>query len=634
MLKLISSKGLNLGDQISFKATLRLPMENTNPKLFNYKLNLYSNKIYVTSTIKDKDILAIKANSSFKYEIRRSFRNKLIDTFEGNLKDENASLVLSMLLGDYSYMEEEDLLNFRDLGLAHILAVSGLHIGIISSFLIYFLSFIGIKRKYTSIVTLSLIWTYGYLIGFPPSLLRANIMLTIFLWAFSYAEYYDLNKSLFIAFIISFLINPMIIFSLSFQLSFLATFSIINFTLKIRDYLYPLGNKVSSLFSGVLAVHLGLFPLQIYYFNKISLLAILVNVIMTPILSLSLVIASIMIGFSFLLPIVNTLILGKILDIILSSQFFLLRLFHEFDFTLIKLHSPDLYEFIYYYIGLLILFKFLDLKDFDLKFKKTILYFLIFVFIINSFLIFTDKSMEIHFVDVGQGDCIFIRSREGNYLIDTGGNILDGFDIGKNITLPYLEKLGVKTLDGVFISHFHEDHAKSLSLLMDNIKIKPIFISYENYESQIKAGDRLVLNKYTSIDVLSPKKEDIKKLSNENNLSLVLKLKYFDTSILLTGDMEKEVEYELINKLGRIDIIKVPHHGSNTSSSEDLLQVLQPRYGIIQVGRNNFHGHPNKEVIARYGMVNTKIYRTDNNGMIKIKLDRNKLSIIPFIKEG
>ncbi len=648
VLKIIGNTKLEIGDEIRFSAMLKIPIENTNPKLFNYRLSLLSDKIYTSTTIKDYSIKSVEnTHKPLKYQLKSKFREHVENIFDSNLNPANSSLMKSIVLGEYSYLEEENILKYRELGLAHILAVSGLHIGIIGGFLIYILSHLGVKRKTNVLISLSIIWFYGFLIGFPPSLLRANIMFTILFYAQILAEPYDSINSLFFAMFILLIFNPMWVFNLGFQLSFLATFSIIYITPKVQELFYPYKNKITYSLSGLFGVQIGLLPVQAYYFNNISIISIFSNLVIAPMLSLALIIGGMMVGISYLIQIFNP-ILGYLLDLILSIQLYLVNALHSMPFGIIKIYSPNVGEMIIYYILMLIIFGVIKVKSFTPPVKKVLIYYLIIIIILSSVTLLKDKSIELHFIDVGQGDCILIRTQKGDYLIDTGGSIMESFDVGESITLPYLQKHGINRLRGVFITHFDDDHSKALPLLTENIKIDNILISYEDNDNEVfkiikgkgiaikilKERDTIYLDDNTLIQVLSPNRDMLNVGLGSNDLSLVFLLYYYNNEILFTGDMERDVELGLVDKFSsNIDIIKVPHHGSNTSSTEELLNVLKPQIGIISVGRNNFYGHPKKEVLDRYSELNTQLYRTDTMGMIKIELNKEDMKITPFIKE-
>lgn len=264
-----------------------------------------------------------------------------------------------------------------------------------------------------------------------------------------------------------------------------------------------------------------------------------------------------------------------------------------------------------------------------------------------------DNSLTIEFIDVGQGDSILIRGKEGNYLIDTGGDIFGQFHVGENILLPYLEKQGIFKLKGVFISHFDMDHCGSLPYLMDNIDIENLYIGYVDEGNELyrlikdkatekripiyilKKGEFLKLASNTHALVVGPDKGllDVPKREG-NDLSLVLLIKHLDKKILFTGDIEREGERNVVESLKTtVDLLKVPHHGSNTSSSVEFLEKLKPKAAVISVGRNNMFGHPHGEVIKRYEENNINLYRTDKLGLIRAHLDREDFVINGFLKE-
>ncbi len=647
--KIYGDTRLGLGDQIEFTGKFDLPLTNTNPMLFNYRLNLLADQVYTTIYIKDSNIIRVKENTSIFYQMKRNFSQRVESLFSTYLIKPHSDLISAIILGDYSYIEEDNIAVYRELGLSHILAVSGLHIGIISAFILFVLSNLGIKRLVTSLLTLGTIWFYGFLIGFPPSILRANIMITILMLGFLLRRVNDSLNALFITLFIILIFNPLLIFSLSLHLSFIATFSLIYLTPHIRDKLFFMKDSYSSNLATILAVQLGILPLQAYYFNRIYILALVTNIMLAPILSLALIISVVMVFFSYSINFINTFI-GGVLDGLLYINSVFMDLIYKLRFLTIKIHSPTIYEFILYYAFILLLIKVPEMKKLPIYVKKLGLIFLLICLLINSLYINRyDSPLEIHFIDVGQGDAAYIRFKNRNYLIDTGGSKFGTFDISKNITLAYLEKLGVKSLDGLFISHFHEDHAQGLALILDNLRVENVFISYEDKENilyqellkrrvnpiLLRKGQKVKLDNDLDLYALSPLSPDYTSGTNENNMSLVFNLTFKGKNILFTGDVEGEVEaYLSKSPLEEIDLIKIPHHGSGTSSIEEFILKIRPHIGIISVGRNNSYGHPNREVLSRYEGIGTRIYRTDHQGLIKARINEKDIKVESYMYEN
>lgn len=653
ILKVIGEKELKYGEEISFTGVLKEPLTNTNPKLFNYKLNLLTESIYTTATIKDYSITKVeKINLNPLFNLKIKFIERIEETFDYYLSENNSSLMKSIVLGNYSYLDQESITKYRDLGLAHILAVSGLHIGIISGILMIIFSYLGINRKVNIILTTTIIWFYAYIIGNPPSVLRANIMFSLLLISQVWNEPYDSINTLFFALFILIIINPFLVFSVGFQLSFIATFFIIYLTPKLKMKFYSYDSNLIQSLVGILSAQIGLLPVQAYYFNKIPIIGIVANIILVPIFSICLILSIFLIPLSF----INgpfTKAIGILVNFLLDIIFYATEIFNYFPYLTLKLPSPSAIGFISYYLMVFIVFRVINIEKLNKGVSKAIIFYLLLVVVVNSFIFTMNQRLDIDFIDVGQGDSILLNTKEGYYLIDTGGNLFGNFDIGKNILCPYLEKMGVLKLKGVFITHFDADHCKSLPYLIDNIKIENIYIGHEMEGNSLyreikkkalskkipisilEKGDKLTLDNNTSISVVGPSRELLQNSScNENDLSLVLLLNHFNRNILFTGDIEKAGEESVINSLNsKVDFLKVPHHGSKTSSKIELLEKIEPKIGFISVGRNNSFGHPHEEVITRYEDNHIEIYRTDKLGLINLSMGKEDYTITPFLKE-
>lgn len=651
LIRIYGDMKVNIGDEIKLNGTVKEPNRNTNPKLFNYKLYLETNNIFAIINTRDYKVRLIsKGNLSYGEKLRIKFKTSVEETFTRYLNDENSQLMTSIMLGDMNYLDDNNQIKYRELGLAHLMAISGLHIGILSTFLIYIFYLMGINRKINLLITITIIWLYGYLIGYPPSVLRALIMFTVLFYSQLINRPYDnINVLCFAAFILL-ICNPLWLFNIGFQLSFMATFFLITFSKLLKNKFYPYNGKIFNSLYTIIAVQIGIIPVIAYYFNSISLVSILANLILIPLLSICVILGFIVYIVSWLSVFLAN-ILGSILNYLLTVENVITDYIFMIPITTIRVKSPDILVITLYYISLFCMFDIIKIKEYFVASKKKYYYSIAIFMLIFSILPVFNNEVKVKFIDVGQGDSILLQSKGENFLVDTGGNLFGNFDVGKNILVPYLVKSGIFTLDGVFITHFHEDHAKSLPYLMDNIKVKHLFIGYEAEKNQIYSdiveaskahhipiyklnkGDILSIDEGISMKALNPSNEIISRyIDNENNLSLVLLLNSYNYKTLLTGDIEEEIEILLAEEGEKIDFLKTPHHGSSTSSSKVFLDAFSPEYAFIMVGNNNF-GHPNKDILDRYEKSGIKVFRTDKSGLITLTITSKGYNIYEFIQE-
>mgnify|MGYP004445330755 FL=1 len=460
-------------------------------------------------------------------------------------------------------------------------------------------------------------------------------------------------------------INPFNIYSSSFLLSFLATIGIILFygyfnkVLKIKENLKILKYLKEQMSLGISA-NITTFPIITTIYNKFSIIFIVSNPISSFLVSI--IIPMI---FIFLICTIISSNLANLMGMLLTLCINLLLNFSKFccklRFFNFKIGSIKNMNIVCYYI--VIFFMYIKIKAIkkDKKIINKILKFIIIVNIIIStvsyLIIRINKGIEVYFIDVGQGDSTLIITKNNkNILIDGGGNESlykntgnnEEDYIGKNILYPYLINRGVKSLDYMIISHFDSDHCGGLFYIMQNMKIKNIIIGKqfeqsENYEKFKKiakstninirvfqSGDRINIDNIF-FETLWPDENSVISENNINNNSLVLKMMYKNFSILFTGDIENMAEQRIISKYKNnalnSTILKVPHHGSKTSSSEMFLKKVNPKYAIIGVGINNKFGHPSQSVIEALNKMNVEIYRTDLMGEIIIKSDGKKVEL-------
>lgn len=427
------------------------------------------------------------------------------------------------------------------------------------------------------------------------------------------------------------------------------------FILKIKNYI--ISSAVTSISANILIL-----PLTIYNFNTISLNFILSNLVASPILGICIILGLFTIIIS-MFSTVLTKIFSVPLNLFLNILIKITELISQIPMGNIITITPYIITITAMYIIIFICYIWVKNKFTIEKIKnilkkryiKILFILLIFITIITSIFEFinTRQELKIYFIDVGQGDSSLICTPSGkNILIDGGGSRdSEKYDVGEKILLPYLLDRRIKKLDYIIISHFDADHCQGLQSVIKNIKVKNVIISKQASQSElfeqimelcqekninvivVKRGGKITIDKYTYFEILHPVDkmlDDGKGGLNAN--AIVAKLHYKTTkngdyTILFTGDIEEAAEKELVKLYGnklKSDILKVAHHGSKTSSTYEFLQEVKPSISLIGVGEDNTFGHPNEGVLQRLESINTKVYRTDLNGEIEIKINKEK----------
>lgn len=602
---LISDININVGNEIKIKANLEKIYNLKNYKVFNNERYLRSKKIFYQIKSNDIEILSNKT----------SIKHKIIDDiskfFDQNLNQKSSSLMKSMIL---SVKSEESLIeDFRSLGLAHILAISGLHINIIINALEKLGKNFRLSRKAYTVLLISILMIYGYIIDFPACLLRALFMYILSIISITTYRIRDKINDLFLSMFLLLIINPFYVYSIGFYLSYSAVFSIYYISPKLEN-LFP---KLSKSLITPFALQIGLFPFTIYFFNSVNVISILSNILIIPIASLSLI-------FGFIFLVLRFRIIVYIIEgTVLLTEKIVLGIKLISDNLEISFSSFDTQEIILYFCILIVL---LNLKMIKYKLRKVKKSLLIFPCIILIVKIFIPQTI-VNFIDVGQGDAALIRSNGIVAMIDVGGNYLNLESSAEKLA-EYLNKNGVSKIHYLFISHDDIDHSGNLEYLKEKIKIESIYANkLDKYKTtKVLATDKIKIG-HSIIEVVL----DGLNAKTSNDSSLVLKLNSFKTNILFTGDVEENEKFIKIDD--RISFLKVSHHGSKFSTTENFLINNNIENAIISVGKNNNYGHPNEETLQRLEDRNIKVYRTDTLGNIEIKINPFGFYIRPYDKK-
>ena len=621
------------GKEIYLTGEIKIPKEDRNFGGFNYKRYLDSKKIKGTIFCKGNVIKigkSAKVNKLLKLGV--VLRKSIVKTIDSLLDKKEASLLKCILIGDTSCLEDDLSVEFRDLGLAHMLSVSGANIVYMLLIIKFVLKRLKVKYKLINPVLIIMLAIYTLIVGFTPSIVRAVVMAVLALAG--ELLFYNSRplSNLCIAAIVVLLMNPFLLYSIGFQFSFIATLFIILFTDKLTKILEKLGlGSIDGLATSIV-VYLGILPLEVYHFNKISVCSILVNIIVSPLHSLIIFLGMILIMLGSISRILVKPV-AILLELIIKFLFILKDIFGKLSYLNINAVYVGITGVAIYYIILGCLYFYKKHDRARIFFQKYRNLFIIgtTAIIIVSFIY--PKKFVVNFMDVGQGDCAIIQTiHNKNILIDTG----DG------ITLSDIIRNNVNKIDTIIVTHGHQDHMGKLLDILDNIKVDKLIVPDTKYIGDLdkikinknktklyrcKNKDSILVDKYTKIEFLNPSKSS--KLKGENDNSLVLRLRHKDINFLFTGDISDNCEKDMIENNVDLsaDILKVAHHGSPYSTSEEFLNKVNPRLAVISVGENNKFNHPSSEVLDRLYKKNVRVLRTDENGQVQIIIDGEKVKM-------
>lgn len=629
------------GDIIQVSGVIKEPTGSRNPKGFDYKSYLARRNIYSTISVKERNVTLVKkANTITLDRLLASFRNKASEVLEKVVGGREGNFFKAILLGERWMIEPDIEDNFTKTGLAHILAISGLHIGYLIMLLNLMQSLFKIRMGPAFLLQAIILILYCLMTGASPSVTRAVIMALIHLGAKALGRKTDIINSAGTAAFLILLVSPMDFLEVSFQLSFLAVCSIGLFQESMQNYMRFIPKKISSLISVGLSAQLGTLPLTMYYFNLVSPVSILANLLVIPILGIVTAGGFLIFFIGMILPSIASIIAFPIR--LLCSLIFLVTDFAaDLPYAYFRVVSPSILTIAFAFLILWILSR--ERPGFVHK-PSLVCGGLIFVYLVSQLFIglVTPKELKLVFIDVGQGDSCFIQTPDRrNILIDGGGR--DGVDIGEDVLMPFLLKNGISSLDLVIMSHGHDDHIMGLNTVMGELKTKafmeypprteiPVYQELKTIVDRknipvISAtrGESYAVGNETWLHILYPDQNVVDTLyeGNENNLSLVILLECGDASVLFTGDIEKGVEYYLSGRMDKqASILKVAHHGSNTSSTDAFLEVVSPELAVIQTGTNMF-GHPTPQTLERLNDHGVAVYRNDLHGAVMLNYGKD-----------
>ena len=593
---------LNLGDKIKVTGELKEPKNQKTKNLFNYKKYLYRQNIFYTiSPIK---IEILSKNKNIYYYLKQ----KIINRFNKN------AYLNTFIIGDKNYIDSNIKKSYQENGISHLFAISGMHITLLVSIIDKILLRLKIKEYTRFKITIFILTIYLLLVGLSPSILRGVLFYFLFKLNNLYYFYIKPVNLFIIIFSISLLINPNYLYDVGFQYSYLISLSLICLSKELKSNNYFISLLKVSIISFIVSI-----PITLYNFNQINIMSIFYNLIFVPLISI-IIFPFTLIVFIIkpLEPIYNLLILVlENLSLYLSKILFGKLVFYKLSYII---------YLIYFLLILLYIF----------RTKKEYIILLFMFLIIHYFYPCIKNETYINFIDVGQGDSILIHKDNKSILIDTGGSLTNKGNISNNTIIPLLKSYGINKIEYLILTHGDYDHMGEAINLVDNFKVEKVIFNcgpYNDLEQElIKVLDKKKIKYYSCIKELNIDNNklyflQIKEYDNENDNSNVIYTELNGYKFMFMGDAGIEKEKDILEKynISNIDVLKVGHHGSNTSSSKIFIDEINPKYSIISVGKNNRYGHPNKEALDN--LKNSKIYRTDQDGSIMFKIKNNKLKI-------
>ncbi len=611
-------------------------------------------RIYSDEKIK----IASKGKNKFIKGIY-SLRNRFIEKTDKFLKPRYAGIAKALVTGDRSSVLPEDSAAFKESGVYHIVAISGLHLNIFIILFTYFISSLKLKRLKKALLSALVCTAVGGFVlvftGFGLSVIRAFAMLVISLGSAVFARKYSSKNALFLGTAFIMILLPYSFYSVGFRLSVLSTYGvllsgdIINRLQKSKRLSKIASSGVTATAVTSLVCAMVTLPVTADSFGYLPVYSFVANILILPLMAPALGgcvffgIAAIS-GLDFLAELVMYPLTG-ILHIVLSFA----KITSMLPMATINLY-PKYTLYVASILAAAVLCIYLLHKNSRVTAILTALFFtvagcLVFVYNDNS------TEAKVVFAYSEQGDCSIITlPGKESIMVDFGTGpgteyIIDEIKMS-------LVKYNISKLDAVFVSHFHQDHVSGITELVEDGYVRNVFIprfydkndeeSADNRQKlleaalktntavhQVKDGSSVTTKSGARFDVLSPKSD---MFMDANNMSAVIKFTYGDVSFLFTGDVSKDGIPHLYDKDISCDVLKVPHHGSKNSNDRYFIKKSNPDYALISCGENNFYDHPDKEVLDTLESENIQIYRTDRDGAVTFCFDKKEIKSIETMR--
>ena len=647
---------IRLGDVVKLHGRLRTPLTPRNPGGFDARRWLVTEgSVLLCSVSKGEDLEIVgQEDPGLPGRVTGILRRVMRESINAQYASEHAGILTGLLLGDRGMIEDTVLNDFRRTGIMHILAVSGLHAGII--LMMVFMPLERLPFAARALSALTVLWLFAAVTGFAPPVTRASIMATIVLVGILLQRDSQPINALAAAGTGILLADPLALFGLSFLLSFGAVLGILLFQQRVQTALLrvfprmwrPKLQPAAALLSLTLSAQALTLPLLAQEFGQVSPSVLLANLVAVPLVFLTVTCGSLSLLLFHILPALATpfaAVAAASIDLILITSELLARL----PGASVSLPPLPSLIVILYFTGI----AYLTISQGRVRQKLLVLSITLIAVLTAAPAIAPDSGniIRVTFLDVGQGDAAVVELPDGSaLLIDTGPGSRN-WNAGSAIILPFLRARGIRRLHMMIITHPDNDHAGGAQAVVEELPVGQVLVGGRWPESgagkelmdvmtartdsvrDVRAGLRIPLPGEAMLYVLSPPADIDCEASNEH--SVVVLLRYGTTRFLFTGDADAEAERRMVARYDSFlhaDVLKVGHHGSTTSSSPGFVVKVRPRHAVISAGRNNHFNHPRQEVLDRLRLAGAHISRTDIEGAIMFLSDGRRVEKLPVEK--
>lgn len=640
-------KKLNIGQKIKIEGSLRRPFRATNPSQFDYGSYLRNFNVFtvVYSDNGKFNILDEKMDLKWKFLNKLNLtRNYVLGVHSKYLGSPNLEILGGIVFGDDAVAPPEYIKSsFINSGLLHILAASGMNVAFIFSFWFYILQFLRVPYRPRVLSGMVMIILYTLMTGLGPAVIRAALML-LFVCAGKLIDRDAHSVSLLsLVAVLMLLYNPAYINDVGFQLSFFVTFGLIttaNIISQKFNEKFP--NWLKAMILIPIIAQIWIIPIQMFYFNTISIYSILANIISAPVLSVISFCGFVSSLLAVIKPVSDFICytFDFYNNFLLNILVWISNFFGNLPHCIIQTTHPGILQLILYYLML-------TASTYMIKYNRYKNAFIT-VCSISLILLLTtitpvSKELEIIAFDVQNADSFLIKTPQNKYFfIDTGkAPYKSGNSQAKIIMLKYLKDIGIKNIEGVIVTHFDNDHSGGTSDIITNAKVANLYLNSDNVQTQtakdIFKNVKKINQKYSFIKnngliykepdlmIKTFKADNIRGKDESNASSTITLLSYKDFDVLFMGDAGIE-SFEKIKKdiPHNVEVLKVGHHGGPNTVNKAMLDYLGTKAALISTGINSF-GHPNKGTLDV--LRNTVILRTDYQNSVKIASDGKEFKI-------